>query len=58
MEPLRLLYPADIWYLIALTAVLTLMLPVWLGVVLCTFVLVAWYNRRVKSRMRQDDHPR
>lgn len=50
------LYPADIWYLIALLGVLALMLPVWLAVILCTFVLIVWYNRRCKARMKQDDH--
>ena len=56
MEPMRLLYPADCWYLLALLGVLTLMLPVWVSVILCTFTLIVWYNRRVGRRMRQDDH--
>lgn len=55
MEPMTVLYPADVWYLIALMGVLVLMLPTWLGVVLCTFALIAWNNRRLRRRMRQDD---
>lgn len=46
-----ILYPADGWYLLAVMGVLTLMLPSWLAVILCTFALVVWYNRRDKRRV-------
>jgi hypothetical protein len=51
MEPITELYPADIWYLLAVLGVLTLMLPTWLGVVLCTFALIAWWSRRSKRKV-------
>ncbi len=59
MEPITELYPADVWYLLAVLGVLVLMLPSWLGVVLCTFALVAWHSRRRKGKMAKqpDDHP-
>jgi len=58
MEPITELYPADVWYLLAVLGVLVLMLPSWLGVVLCTFALVAWHSRRRKGKMaKQPDHP-
>jgi heme/copper-type cytochrome/quinol oxidase subunit 2 len=41
-----------------MVGVLVLMLPTWLGVVLCTFALVAWHSRRRKGKMtKQPDHP-
>lgn len=51
MEPINELYPADCWYLLAVLGVLVLMLPTWLGVVLCTLALVVWHSRRRKRRV-------